>query len=203
MEYTDKEIEFISQNIGRMTQKEIAERLGRSERSINRKVSQIRKTPSYYRNLEYMRKKSKLRWANLSKEERSKEINRAVEWQKKQTPEKLRTINRKWAYKKRQTLISLLGSRCDLCGTECQIISRKQPRPLEFHEKHFRKHDKKPSYILKHKEDFVPLDKKCHIIAHALHEALGLTYEEIKELPYFHLKRQEPNTEEVLAAIAQ
>lgn len=197
MKYTDKETEFISQNIGQMTQKEIAEKLGRTERAINRKVSQIRKTPAYYRSLEHMRQKSKLRWANLSKEERAKEINRAVEWQRKQSPEKLRAISRKYAYKKRQILISLLGSRCNLCGKETK------QHPLEFHEKHFKKHDKKPSYILKHKDDFVPIDKKCHIIAHALHEALGLSYEEIKELPYFHLKRQEPNTEEVLAAIAQ
>jgi IS30 family transposase len=210
--YTDEEIAYINQNIEHVTQKEIAKRLGRSERSINRKVSQIRKTLAYYRNLEYMRKSSKQRWANQSEEERAKALKRIVEWQKKQSREKIRAIYRKYAHKKRQILLILLGSRCDLCGKECcQLIPipkidmtfRKQ-HPLEFHEKHFNKHDKKPSYILKHKDDFAPVCKKCHIIAHALHEALGLSYGEIKELPYFRLKKVfEPDTESVLAAIAQ
>jgi hypothetical protein len=80
--------------------------------------------------------------------------------------------------KRRITMHSLFLSECFLCNT----TEASNRRSLDLHEKYGRKHSTNVTYILKHKEDFVPLCRKCHSMVTRLMFIFGLKWEQINNL---------------------
>jgi len=65
----------------------------------------------------------------------------------------------------RKLLLDSIGNKCVICGFEESEGKGK----LHFHEKYGKEHPyNKGIYILKHKEDFVPLCYRCHNFIHIL-----------------------------------
>lgn len=61
----------------------------------------------------------------------------------------------------RESLLNEFGAHCALCGDTEKLI---------FHEKNGKKHPTRPSYIKKHKDEFIVLCLGCHRLWHALKE---------------------------------
>lgn len=61
----------------------------------------------------------------------------------------------------KEILLGLVGKNCLLCSSRSNLV---------FHEIHGKRHEDYFPYILKHKEDFVTMCKRCHLSLHLSNE---------------------------------
>jgi predicted nucleic acid-binding Zn ribbon protein len=84
---------------------------------------------------------------------------------RKNNAEKFREITRKWRAKKDNEVMLIFGKTCSLCGSNPKKLKK---RRLVLHEIHGKSHVTYNKYYKEHKEDFIPLCRKCHTVLHWL-----------------------------------
>jgi hypothetical protein len=94
-------------------------------------------------------------------------------WRQKNR-EKYKAIQRKKLEKLLKEYRNAFPKVCFLCGST---------KHIELHEKNGKKHPKiftmRERYVLKHKDDFVPLCKPCHQMVHRMMKVFNFTWETI------------------------
>jgi len=103
-----------------------------------------------------------------------------LEYQKryrKTHKKKIKEANKKHHILKREELNKIFERKCFICGNTGN--NRWGRGELPLHEIHGKKHQSNPNYMIKHKENFVPLCWKCHKVIHRLAELTDMEIEEI------------------------